>query len=75
MLKMWVKLLKCKDSKFRSKKLYTWKLKIDDTDHTILLYNSLLSGKKKIIHNKKTVMETVKYYFNLDWSDFPIPFK
>ena len=64
MLKTWVKLLKCKENIFRSKKLYTWRLKIDDTDHTILLFNSLLSGKKKIMHNKKVVMETVKYIFN-----------
>ncbi len=44
----------------RTKKLYTWKFRLDDKDHTIELFNSLLSGKKKVFHNKKELLSTVK---------------
>ena len=36
---------------FRSKVLYIWKFNMDDKDYTIELYNSMLSGKKKILQN------------------------
>ena len=47
-------------SEKRTKKLYTWKFRLDDKDHTIELFNSLLSGKKKVFHNKKELLSTVK---------------
>jgi len=47
-------------SNYRTKKLYTWKFRLDDKDHTIELFNSLLSGKKKVFHNKKELLSTVK---------------
>lgn len=33
---------------FRSKKRFTWKFNVDKKDYTIELFNSSLSGKKKI---------------------------
>ena len=33
---------------FRTKKLYLWKFALEDRDYTIELYNSVISGKKKI---------------------------
>jgi hypothetical protein len=31
-----------------TKKLYLWKFALEDRDYTIELYNSVISGKKKI---------------------------
>lgn len=36
---------------FSTKKLYLWKFAIDERDYTIELYNSVISGKKKITQN------------------------
>lgn len=40
-----------------SKKKYSWKFSIDDKDHTIELFVSSLSGKKKVVHNGRTLRE------------------
>lgn len=42
---------------FSSKKKYTWKFSIDDKDHTIELFVSALSGKKKVVHNGRVLRE------------------
>ena len=40
-----------------SKHKYTWRFNIDDRDYTIELYNSVMSGKKKITQNGQTIYE------------------
>jgi len=34
-----------------SKKLFLWKFNLDGKDYSVELYNSMLSGKKKITQN------------------------
>ena len=42
---------------YRTKKLFIWKFSLDGKDYTIELYNSMLSGKKKIAQNGQVVYE------------------
>jgi hypothetical protein len=46
----------------RTKKMYSWKLEIDGRTHLIELFNSLMSGKKKIQRDSRVIIETKKYY-------------
>ncbi|CAK74227.1 unnamed protein product (macronuclear) [Paramecium tetraurelia] len=51
-----------------SKKKYTWKFSIDDKDHTIELFVSGLSGKKKVVHNGKTLREEASVLGSFNYS-------
>lgn len=42
--------------------MYAWKLEIDGRTHLIELFNSLMSGKKKIQRDSRVIIETKKYY-------------
>lgn len=44
-----------------TKKLFIWKFNLDGKDYTIELYNSMLSGKKKIAQNGQVVYENNSY--------------
>lgn len=44
----------------RSKKLYIWKFNVDNKDYTIELYNSVVSGKKKVVQNGQIIYENNK---------------
>ena len=33
---------------------------IDNKEHTVELYTSFLSGKRKVVHNKKDLINTIK---------------
>ena len=35
---------------------------IDNKEHTVELYNSFLTGKRKVVHNKKELINTIKYF-------------
>ena len=45
----------------RTKKRYIWRFVLDEKEHAIELYNSSLSGKKKILHNGRNIYEKRKY--------------
>lgn len=44
-----------------SKKLFLWKFNLDGKDYSIELYNSMLSGKKKITQNGQIIYENNSY--------------
>jgi len=44
-----------------SKKLFLWKFNLDKKDYTIELFNSMLSGKKKITQNGQIIYENNSY--------------
>jgi hypothetical protein len=53
--------LKSLNLPYRSKKRYTWKVQMDKSAHTIQLFASFISGKRKIVHNGNIVYEGKKY--------------
>jgi len=44
----------------KSKRKFTWRFSIDGKEHTIEFYTSVLSGKRKIIHNGSVLYEGQK---------------
>jgi len=44
----------------KSKRLYTWRFSIDGKEHLVEFYTSVLTGKKKIIHNGTVLYEGQK---------------
>ncbi len=53
-----------------TKKLYIWKFSLDEREYTIELFNSVLSGKKKITQNGQIIYENNSYQgaFNFPFS-------
>jgi len=57
---------------YSSKILHRWNFKLKGTHHTIELYDSRLSGKKKLMHNDTVIVENnnsvavFNYSFQLD---------
>lgn len=43
-----------------SKKKFIWTFSIDSTEHRLELFASLLSGKKKLVHNGKVIYKEQK---------------
>ena len=57
---MWVKLSKCKfgyKTYKRSKKHLVWEFTLDDENHKLEMFDSLISGKKKVIKNSQVIKE------------------
>lgn len=48
---------KCYNFYNRSKKHLVWEFTIDDESHRLEMYDSLLSGKKKIIKDNQVIKE------------------
>jgi hypothetical protein len=44
----------------RTKRRYVWKFELDSETYTIEMFNSVLSGKKKVLLNGKVLIETSK---------------
>jgi hypothetical protein len=53
-----------------TKKLYIWKFTLEEREYTIELFNSVLSGKKKITQNGQIIYENNSYQgaFNFPFS-------
>jgi hypothetical protein len=47
-------------SNIRTKKHYVWEFTIDDKHHKVEMYDSKMSGKKKVIKDGKVIFEDEK---------------
>jgi hypothetical protein len=61
---MWVDISRSKYSignhVHRTKKRYVWKFELDAETYTLEMFNSVLSGKKKVMLNGRVMIETSK---------------
>ncbi len=44
-----------------TKKLYIWRFDLDGKKHEVQLYTSVLSGKKKVVHNGRVLFTDKKF--------------